>query len=77
MGQSPSPPEMRKTANLNPGDSLDLHLYKGTIVLRKNEPLTDEQCASLLERSRSQEPPTVADEEEIQAVVREVRAERR
>ena len=47
------PDELRASAELKPGDTLDVHLYKGTIVLRKHQPLTPEQCGDLLERSRA------------------------
>ena len=71
------PSEFRESANLKPGDKLDIHLYKGTIVLRKNQPLTPAQCAALLERSRSQSRPTAEDELAVEQAVREVRAQRR
>ena len=48
------PPELRDSAHLLPGDTLDVQIYKGTIVLRKHQPLTADQCAALLEQSRSQ-----------------------
>jgi hypothetical protein len=41
---------------------LDIHLYKGTIVLRKHERLTSEQCAASLERSRAQPKPAQEDD---------------
>lgn len=71
------PLELRKTAQLDPGDTLEAHYYKGTIVLRKHQPLTPEQCAALLERSRSQPQPTPEDEAAVEHAVREVRAQRR
>ena len=55
------PLELRQDAQLKPGDTLDLQFYKGTIVLRKRQPLTREQCAALLERSRSQPKPAPQD----------------
>ena len=64
-------------AELNPGDTLDVHFYKGTIVLRKRQPLTPEQCAALLERSRSQPKSTAEDEAATEQAIREARAPRR
>ena len=71
------PPEVRKNAQLQPGDMLDVQFYKGSIVLRKHQPLTPEQCAALLERSRSQPKPTPEDDAAVEHAVREVRAQRR
>jgi len=71
------PSEMRENADLKPGDTLDVQLYKGTIVLRKHQPLTPEQCAGLLERSRSQPEPTPENEAAVEQAIREVRAQRR
>lgn len=71
------PDELRARAELKPGDTLDVQLYKGTIVLRKRQPLTPEQCAALLERSRSQPKPTAEDDAAVEHAIREVRAERR
>ncbi len=71
------PAELREHAQLQPGDTLQVQFYRGSIVLRKHQPLTPEQCASLLERSRSQPKPAPADDTAIEAVVREVRSERR
>ncbi len=47
------PHEVRDSAQLKPGDVLEVQFHKGTIVLRKHQPLTPEQCAALLEQSRS------------------------
>jgi len=71
------PPELRNNAQLQPGDTLDVQFYKGSIVLRKHQPLTPEQCAALLERSRSQPKPTLEDDAAVEQAVREVRAQRR
>lgn len=71
------PPELRDNAQLQPGDTLDVQFYKGSIVLRKHQPLTPEQCAALLERSRSQPKPTLEDDAAVEQAVREVRAQRR
>lgn len=71
------PPELRDSAQLKPGDTLDIHLYKGTLVLRKHQPLSAEQCASLLERSRSQAKPATEDDAAVEQAIREVRAQRR
>ena len=70
------PSEFRESANLKPGDKLDIHLYKGTIVLRKHERLTAEQCAGLLERSRAQSKPTPEDDAAVEQAIREARARR-
>ena len=61
-GKISIPPGLAESAQLKPGDTLDVQLYKGTIVLRKHQPLAPEQCAELLERSRSQPAPTSEDE---------------
>jgi bifunctional DNA-binding transcriptional regulator/antitoxin component of YhaV-PrlF toxin-antitoxin module len=71
------PPELRKNAQLQPGDTLDVQFYKGSIVLRKRQPLTPEQCALLLERSRSQPRPTPEDDLAVEQAVRAVRDQRR
>jgi len=71
------PAELREDAQLKPGDTLDAQLYKGTIVLRKRQPLTREQCAALLEHSRSQPKPSPEDEIAVEQAIREVRAQRR
>jgi bifunctional DNA-binding transcriptional regulator/antitoxin component of YhaV-PrlF toxin-antitoxin module len=71
------PPELRENAQLKPGDTLDVQFYKGSIVLRKRQPLTPEQCAALLERSRAQPKPAPADDSAVEQVVREARARRR
>lgn len=70
------PPEFRESAQLKPGDTLDIQLYKGTIVLRKHERLTAEQCAGLLERSRAQYKPTPEDDATVEQAIREARAQR-
>jgi AbrB family looped-hinge helix DNA binding protein len=71
------PKELRQDAQLQPGDTLDMQLYKGTIVLRKRQPLTPEQCAALLERSRSQPKPGPTDDAAVEQTIREVRSQRR
>ena len=76
-GKIALPPELRENAQLRPGDTLDVQIYKGTIVLRKNQPLTPEQCAALLERSRSQSRPTSEDDVAVEQAIREVRSQRR
>ena len=76
-GQIIIPAELRESAQLKPGDTLDIHLYKGTIVLRKRQPLTAEQCAALLESSRAQSKPTPEDDAAVEQVIREVRVQKR
>ncbi len=76
-GQIVIPPELRENAQLKPGDTLDIQLYKGTIVLRKHERLTAEHCAELLERSRAKSKPTPDDDAAVEQAIREVRGERR
>ena len=76
-GQIQIPRELRESAQLQPGDTLDIHLYKGTLVLRKHQPLTAEQCAALLEQSRAQPKPTPEDDAAVEQAIREVRAQRR
>ena len=69
--------ELRASTELKPGDTLDVQFYKGTIVLRERQPLTPEQCADLLERSRSQPSPTAEDEAAVEQTIREARGQRR
>lgn len=76
-GQLLLPAELRESAQLKPGDILEAQFYRGTIVLRKRQPLTPEQCAALLERSRSQPEPTLEDDAAVAQALREVRAGRR
>ena len=76
-GKIAIPEQLRQDAQLRPGDTLDMQLYKGTIVLRKRQPLTPEQCAALLERSRSQPQPGPKDEATVEQTIREVRSQRR
>ena len=76
-GKIALPMELRENAQLRPGDTLDVQFYKGSIALRKHQPLTPEQCATLLERSRSQPRPTSEDDAGVEFAVREVRAQRR
>lgn len=76
-GKISLPSELRENAHLRPGDTLDVHFYKGTILLRKHQPLTPEQCAALLERSRSQPEPMADDDAVVAEAIREVRAARR
>lgn len=71
------PPELRENAHLKPGDTLDVRFYKGSIVMRKHQRLTSEQCAALLERSRSQPRPTLADDTAVEEAIRDVRTQRR
>lgn len=75
-GQIVIPPELRESAQLKPGDLLDAQLYRGTIVLRKRQALAPEQCAALLERSRSQPKPTSEDDAVVEQTIQEVRAAR-
>ena len=70
------PQELRENSHLKPGDTLDVQLYKGTIVLRKHEPLTPAQCAGLLESSRSLPKPAPEDDAAVEAAIREVRGRR-
>ena len=76
-GQIVIPRELREGAHLQPGDTLEVQLYKGTLVLRKHQPLSPEQAATLLERSRSQPAPTPENDTAIEQVIGEVRARRR
>ena len=69
--------QVREDAQLKPGDTLDVQFYKGTLVLRKRQPLTSEQCAALLERSRTQPKPTTQDDDAVEQVIKEVRTRRR
>ena len=76
-GKISLPSELREHAHLRPGDTLDVQLYKGTILLRKHQPLTPEQCAALLERSSSQPAPTLDDDAVVAEAIRDVRASQR
>ena len=76
-GQIVIPRELRESAQLRPGDTFDVQLYKGTLVLRKHQPLSPEQAATLLERSRAQPKPTPEDDAAVEQALREVRAQRR
>jgi AbrB family looped-hinge helix DNA binding protein len=76
-GKIAIPKELRHDAQLQPGDTLEVQLYKGTIVLRKRQPLTPEHCAALLERSRAQPKPGPEDAAAVEQAIREVRAGRR
>ena len=75
-GKITIPHELRKDAQLNPGDNVDVQFYKGTLVIRKRQPLTQEQCAALLERSRLLPKPTPEDDLVVEQAIREVRARR-
>ena len=76
-GQIVIPRELRDRAHLQPGDTLEVQLYKGTLVLRKHQPLSPEQAAALLERSRSQPQPTAENDAAVEQAIGEVRARRR
>jgi len=76
-GKIQIPKELRDDAQLKPGDTLQVSFYKGTIVLRKHQPLTQEQCAELLEQSHGQAKPTPADDAAVDDAIREIRARRR
>ena len=75
-GQVQLPVELREGAHLQPGDRLEAQLYKGTLVLRKRQPLTDAQCAALLEGSRSLPQAIPADTDTVADTIREARARR-
>lgn len=76
-GKITIPPGLAETAQLKPGDTLEVQLYKGTILLRKHQPLAPEQCAELLERSRSQPAPTAEDDAAVEQAIQDVRSRRR
>ena len=76
-GRIAIPDELCEDAQLKPGDTLDVQIYKGTIILRKHKPLTREQCTALLEHSRSQSKPTPKDDLAVEETICEVRARRR
>ena len=75
-GKITIPHELREDAQLKPGDNVDVQFYKGTLVIRKRQPLTQEQCAALLERSRLLPKPTPEDDRVVEQAIREVRARR-
>ena len=68
-GKITIPDELRRDAKLNPGDTPEIQIYKGTIVLRKRQPLTAERCAAILERSRSQPKPTPEDDLAVEETI--------
>jgi len=76
-GQIVIPRELRDRAHLQPGDTLEVQLYKGTLVLRKHQPLSREQANMLLERSRSQPKPTPEDDAAVEQTIGQARAQRR
>lgn len=67
------PPGLREDAQLKPGDTLEVQLYKGSIVMRKHQALTADQCEELLERSRSQPEPSTEDAAAVEQAIKEVR----
>ena len=71
------PQELRDRAQLKTGDTLEVHLHQGTLVLRKHEALNPVQISALLERSRGLPAPTTADDAAVEQAVRDVRAQRR
>ena len=75
-GKITIPHELCEDAQLKPGDNVDVQFYKGTLVIRKRQPLTQEQCAALLERSRLLPKPTPEDDLVVEQAIREVRARR-
>ena len=75
-GQVQLPRELRESAQLQPGDRLEAQLYKGTLVLRKRQPLTDAQCAALLEGSRKLPEAGPADDDAVADAIRAARARR-
>ena len=75
-GKIALPKEVRDNAQLKPGDTLEVQLYKGTLVLRKHQPLTPSQCAALLETSRSLSKPTTEDDAAVESAIREARSQR-
>lgn len=71
------PPELWKRAHLKAGDTVDIQLYQGTLVLRKHGALNPEQAAALLQRSRAQPKPTPDDDAAVEQAIREARSLRR
>lgn len=71
------PAELRASAQLEPGDVLEVQFHKGTILLRKHQPLTPDQRAALLEDSRSQSAPTQDDDVAVAETIRAVRKARK
>jgi bifunctional DNA-binding transcriptional regulator/antitoxin component of YhaV-PrlF toxin-antitoxin module len=76
-GKVALPKELRQDAQLQPGDTLEVQLYKGTIVMRKRRPLTPAQCAALLERSRAQPRPGPEEDAAVEQAIRDARNQRR
>jgi bifunctional DNA-binding transcriptional regulator/antitoxin component of YhaV-PrlF toxin-antitoxin module len=75
-GQVLLPPELSESAQLQPGDRLEVQFYKGTLVLRKRQPLSPAQCAELLERSRSRPEAGPSDDAVVAETIREARTRR-
>ncbi|HTG44580.1 MAG TPA: AbrB/MazE/SpoVT family DNA-binding domain-containing protein [Verrucomicrobiae bacterium] len=73
-GKIAIPQEIRDSAQLKPGDKLHFQLYKGALLLRKQQPLSSGESALLLERSRSQPEPAAEDLEAVDNVIRTVRS---
>ena len=76
-GKIQIPPELWERAKLKAGDTVDIHLYQGTLVLRKHEALTQEQAAALLQRSRALPKPPPDDDAAVEQAIREARSLRR
>ena len=75
-GQVQIPRELCEGAQLQPGDRLEAQLYKGTLVLRKRQPLSPAQCAALLAGSRRLPATVSEDDAAVADAVREARARR-
>ena len=75
-GKISIPKELRDALGLNPGTVMEIQTHQGTLVLRKHQPLTAEQCAALLEHSRSLPKPAPEDDAAVEQAIREVRERR-
>jgi AbrB family looped-hinge helix DNA binding protein len=75
-GKISIPEELREHAQLKPGDKLDVQFYEGTLVLRKHQALTAEECAALLHGSRRLPKPTEEDDRAVEEAIRETRTRR-
>ena len=76
-GKVQIPLELWEGAKLKAGDTMDIHLYQGSLVLRKHEALSPDQVAALLDRSRALPKPTPDDDAAIEQAIREARSQRR
>ena len=76
-GKVQIPLELWEGAKFKAGDTVDIQLFQGTLVLRKHDGLTPEQVAALLQRSRALPKPTPDDDAAVEKATREAGTQRR